>query len=290
VPVNQESRVRPYTVHVYVPGGAPHGLRVVSKSNWVGVGLVCPRAVLPEVKHLDEFSRTGVYLLLGPSGEGEGQSVYIGQADPLRARLERHYTDEDFWTRLVAFVSREDVLHRAHAQHLEARLIQQAREARRAVVENRNSPREPGLSEPDREEVESFLADMLSVLSVLEVTAFEPAPARTAAEHLLFLTSAAIVARGYESPQGFIVTEGSQASIQESEVAVAWLSARRADLLARGVLVDRGEYLEFTQDQVFPSPSTAGGVVLGREVNGRTGWRDAQGRTLRQIQEAEGSV
>ncbi len=290
MPVDLESRPRPYTVHVYVPGGASHGLRLVSKSNWVGLGLMCPRAVFPEVRQVEALARTGVYLLLGPSADGEGQTVYIGQADPLRARLERHYTDEDFWTRLVAFVSRDDLLNRAHVQHLEARLIQTAREARRAVVENRNSPREPGLSEPEREEAESFLADMLSVLSVLEVTAFEPAPARTAAEHLLSLTSAGIVARGYESPQGFIVTAGSQASTQESEVAVAWLSARRADLLARGVLVDRGEYLEFTQDQVFPSPSTAGGVVLGREVNGRMAWRDSQGRTLRQIQEAESSA
>ena len=53
------------------------------------------------------------------------------------------------------------------------------------------------------------------------------------------------------------------------------------------VLEAQGEMLVFAQDYVFSSPSTAGGLVLGQEVNGRTAWKDEQGRTLREIQEAE---
>jgi len=40
----------------------------------------------------------------------------------------------------------------------------------------------------------------------------------------------------------------------------------------------------FTQDQVFGSPSTAAGVVLGRTANGRIEWKSADGKTLKQLQ------
>jgi hypothetical protein len=43
----------------------------------------------------------------------------------------------------------------------------------------------------------------------------------------------------------------------------------------------------FAQDYVFTSPSTAAGLVLGRQANGRTEWRELTGRTLRDLQEAE---
>lgn len=37
----------------------------------------------------------------------------------------------------------------------------------------------------------------------------------------------------------------------------------------------------------FSAPSTAAAVVLGRGANGRTEWKGADGRTLKEIQEAE---
>lgn len=41
------------------------------------------------------------------------------------------------------------------------------------------------------------------------------------------------------------------------------------------------------QDYSFGSPSTAAAVVLGRSANGRIGWKAADGRTLKELQEAE---
>jgi hypothetical protein len=61
----------------------------------------------------------------------------------------------------------------------------------------------------------------------------------------------------------------------------------RADLLKNGVLVAEGAALRFKQDYVFSSPSTASDIVLGGCTNGRTQWKDAQGRTLKALQEAE---
>ena len=57
----------------------------------------------------------------------------------------------------------------------------------------------------------------------------------------------------------------------------------RDHLLGEGVLVEEGESLRFVHDHLFNSPSTAAGVVLGRNANGRLEWTDEQGRTLRDI-------
>jgi len=42
-----------------------------------------------------------------------------------------------------------------------------------------------------------------------------------------------------------------------------------------------------SQDYVFTSPSTAAAVVLGRSANGRIEWKDARGRTLKELQTQE---
>ena len=80
----------PFSRRIFVADGDSDGLRIVDKSNWIGKALVFPRALLPQVKTRPELAHTGVYLLLGPRPDGEG--------DPIRPRLESHYAQKDFWT------------------------------------------------------------------------------------------------------------------------------------------------------------------------------------------------
>lgn len=61
----------------------------------------------------------------------------------------------------------------------------------------------------------------------------------------------------------------------------------RQELIANGVLEREGDHFRFAQDYVFPAPSTAAAVVLGRSANGRVEWKDGQGRTLKALQERE---
>ncbi len=61
----------------------------------------------------------------------------------------------------------------------------------------------------------------------------------------------------------------------------------RQELISNGVLALQGGLYQFTQDYSFSAPSTAAAVVLGRSANGRIEWKAADGRTLKEIQEAE---
>ncbi len=288
-----------FSLRIFVADGDPDGLRIVEKSNWIGKALVFPRALLPQVKARPELAHTGVYLLLGPRPDGEGEMLYVGEGDPILPRLQDHQSKKDFWTRAIGFTTTTaGQLNKAHVQFLEARLIALARAAKRMPLDNANQPAEPSLSEADRADIEVFLSHMLGVLPVLGVHAFEQAPAApvsaaggqsAASPALLYCTGKGVEATGYESTQGFVVRAGSQAvsAVTASFSQMVGAAELRADLLKNGVLVAEGAALRFTQDYVFSAPSTASDIVLGGCTNGRIQWKDAQGRTLKALQEAE---
>jgi hypothetical protein len=283
----------PFSLRIFVADGDPDGLRIIEKSNWIGKALVFPRALLPQVKARPELAQTGVYLLLGPRPDGEGEMLYVGEGDPILPRLQDHQSKKDFWTRAIGFTTTTaGQLNKAHVQFLEARLIALARTAKRMPLDNANQPTEPSLSEADRADMEVFLAHMLGMLPVLGVHAFEQAASVPAGQVAPVLTckGKGVLATGYEATQGFVVKAGSQAvaeAVPSMAQHVRGMYDVRQELIANGVLALEAGLYRFTQDYSFSSPSTAAAVVLGRSANGRIEWKDAQGRTLKALQEAE---
>lgn len=271
---------------MFLPDGTADGVRILTKSNWIGCGVVCPRALLPEAKGREEFGRPGVYVLVGPAEEGDLPTIYVGQGDVVRPRLESHFKEKDFWTWGVFFTASDGSLTTAHVRYLESRLVELAKEAKRAHLDNGNVPGRPALSEADQADAEGFLADLLSILPLVGLHAFEKPRRSPRRREVLHIESRGVRARGEDAAAGFVVFEGSQASANEVPSIHAYLQEARRDLVQQGVLVARDGHLVFTQDYTFSSPSTAAGVVLGRSSNGRVEWKDARGRTLKAIQEA----
>lgn len=69
------SSPKPFSLRIFVADGDPDGLRLVERSNWIGKAVVFPRALLPKVKPREEFGQTGVYMLIGPREDGEGEKI-----------------------------------------------------------------------------------------------------------------------------------------------------------------------------------------------------------------------
>jgi uncharacterized protein with ParB-like and HNH nuclease domain len=103
----------------------------------------------------------------------------------------------------------------------------------------------------------------------------------------LTIDAKGISASGYESSSGFIVLAGSQVVRDTVPSIHQYLLVLRTNLSEKGILVPDGDQLVLREDQIFDSPSTAAGVVLGRSANGRIEWKNAQGKTLRDIQESQ---
>lgn len=280
---------RGFSVRIFLPDGDPDGIKVIEKSNWIGAGLVVPRALFGEAKARPEMERAGVYVLVGQADGGPLPEVYVGEGDPVRPRLEQHAKLKDFWTHAVAFTSKDQNLNKAHVQHLEARLVELARAAKRCVLTNGNIPQPPSLSEADTAEVEGFLDDMLLCLPTLGYGFFEATVTTPPATTILLLNAKGISASGFDAAKGFVVHAGSTAVKEDQETPSmhAFLRDLRAELVEQGVLIDRGACYELTQDYTFGSPSTAGGVLLGANASGRMLWKTKEGTTLRELQDAE---
>lgn len=275
---------RPFSITIFVPDGDPDSLRLVEKSNWTGIGVVFNRTNYKQVVIHEEFDKTGVYVLVG-SSEGSGlPTIYIGEGDPVKDRLNQHYSKKDFWDWAVFFVTKDNSLNKAHVQHLESRLLELAYTAKQCKIENTQQPLAPTLSKSQTADVESFLLDMLSIFPLLGLSVFEKTETSSKPGELLFIESKGIKATGFEAPKGFIVLKGSQVLKEEQAAIHNYMSTMRKDLLAEGVIVDAGQHHVVTQDHVFGSPSTAAGVILGRAANGRIEWKNKEGSTLKELQ------
>lgn len=276
----------PYFIRIFLSDGDPDGIRVVEKSNWNGIGLVVPRAMMVAARQRKELSKTGVYILLGPVEEAGLPTLYIGEGDPIGPRLDSHASKKDFWTVFVAFMSQSDNLNKAYVQYLEARLIEIARDAKRCHLDNINVPTKPTLSEADAAAAEGFLSEMLLCFPVIGVTAFTKASAVVPVAREFHLSSSrGVKAVGAEVGEGFAVRAGALAAADSGNACPEHVLHIRAELLSNGVFVTDGALLRLQQDYVFSSPSSAASVLLGRSANGRTEWKTAKGRTLKEVQE-----
>lgn len=278
---------RGFSIRIFLADGEPDGLKIIEKSNWTGCGVVCPRPIFSDARGRREFTRTGVYILVGPSGKSDLPQIYIGEGDPIRPRLEQHASKKDFWTTVIFFTSKDENLNKAHVQFLEARLIELASEAKRCDLENSNKPQLPSLSEADSAEVEGFLDEMLLCFPVLGLSIFEKPSQRAPQAKQFAIAAKGIKASGYETPQGFVVLNGSEAVAEEVPSIHSYLVEMRKSLLESGILKRENGRCLFTQDYLFNSPSTAAGVVLARSSNGRVEWQTKDGRSLKAVQEAE---
>jgi hypothetical protein len=276
------------TIKIFLVNGDPKKLRTAELSNWSGKAVAGPRSEFEGVVGREEAQQSGIYFLTGTDPETGKPAIYIGEAESIKDRIKSHL-NRDFWNQIVFFVSKDENLTKAHIRFLEGRLIEQAREAKRAVVTNGQASGSK-LPESDREDMEVFLEKMHQLLPVLGVELLVPTASKSegaTGRRELRCQLKGLQARGYLVPNGFLVLKGSEAVKTERPSTAKWPqpSILRAKLLEEGTLSERPDRLIFQTDVEFSSPSAAASVISGGSANGLTTWKDSGGRTLKEIQE-----
>ena len=289
---------RGFTVKIHLARGRPDGLRFVEKANWTGICVACPRESYADARNSPEFERGGIYVLLGEADNGV--RLYVGEADLLSRRIDQHVKEKEFWDRLVAFTTRDNSHNKAHLLYLEARLLNLAQTANQAELDNTQFPSPPELGR-DREDLEAFLDDVRLLLPLVGVGEFAPLDERTddgvlvppapvsapADAVALTLDMGDVRADGVLLPDDrVVVRQGSTARINETPLCQLTYQRLRQRLRDEGVLTVAadGQRLSFVRDHTFNSPSAAAAVVIGHGVNGRAMWRDAEGRSINDLQ------
>src|SRR5277367_2802777 len=158
----------PFTIRIFVPDGDPEGIRTIDRMNWTGLGIFFPREKWSEARERKDFGNAGVYILVGDSESDEADpenpnspanlpTIYVGEGDGIRDRIDSHYANKDFWSWGIVFVSTNRGLNKAHVQWLEYALVKRAKEIGQCKLDNGNTPQEPALTESEKADTRGFL-------------------------------------------------------------------------------------------------------------------------------------
>ena len=277
------------TIKLYLPYGDAKRLRVGEISNWTGKALAAPRTELDELLDREETERAGIYFLFDSDPESGGALAYIGEAEIIRDRLKQHKV-KDFWNAVVVFMSKDEHLTKAHIRYLESRLLQEAKQVNRYRLENSNTSN-PKLPESDREDMEVFLSRIRQVLPVLGSDLLTPISGslkNTKPQKELLCKNKGAIARGRRTEGGFVVFKDSTAVVVErpsAETQHPFVVALRKKLVQDGTFAKKDDFFVFTKDTEFDSPSAAAAVIHGGGTNGLTAWKDASGKSLKELEE-----
>ncbi len=270
------------TLELFFINGKPDGMLTAEVFNWTGHFLVAPRTQLREALGRKEAKHTGVYILLG-NKDGE-PFAYVGEGEDISERIRNHDKDKEWWEKAILVTSSANNLNKAHIKYLEARLISEARAAKKIKLENGTTPEPRGLTEAARTNMEVFLDYALMVLPALNVDYFANSVRSAAGRDtlqsdvpLFELQSKKhnIRAKARLANNEFIVEKGSHARCKW-EGSLDWdvgYQKLHGALIENKILesegIGAGERRIFDVDYAFSSPSAAAAVVLGRPAGSR---------------------
>jgi hypothetical protein len=226
--------------------------------------------------------------LTGADPRSGSPQAYIGEAEIIRDRLRQHKARE-FWVSAIVFVSKDENLTKAHVRYLESRLLAEAIQVGRLMLEQ-NQAGGSKLPESDRGDMDVFLSRIRQLLPVLGSDLLIPIAQPAAKQQsggTLFCRMKGAEGRGHRTPDGFVVLQGSTAVLQERQSAKRspYVIALREKCIADGALVQKDGFYLFTKDVEFSSPSAAASVIEGGSANGLIEWRTEDGRVLKQLDE-----
>lgn len=270
------------TIRIFLLDGTPTGVKIAEIGNRTIKGIVIPRNKLKIIKNRPDIVQPSVYFLIGESEETGEIKVYVGEAENLYKRLITHDNTKEFWHTVLAFISKDQNLTKAHVKFLESKCIEILKKTNRCEVTNSSESSEPTLPEMDTAEMIEFIEDLQVLSSTLGFPIFTEIP-KVKEEEIYLCKGKGVEAKGALIDEGFVVFKNSQATSHEAKTIGKWLSKVRKNLIERNVIIRDGNNYIFTKDYIFGSPSTAAGVILGCRVNGWLHWRDKKGRTLDEI-------
>lgn len=271
------------TIKIFLIDGDPNGRMSCELSNWTGKAYKIPRIKIKDCIDRKDLISTGVYLLLGKN-ENNKDLVYIGEAENVFTRLNQHLASKDFWNESIVFISKDENLNKAHIKYLENRLHEIATTTNRYLLENNCIPTQSSISESDRAEMEEFLNNILLLVNTLGHKVFEDKREQSSTnkeKELLYINATrGCEAVGEQTSEGFLVLKGSIVADSITPSLSNSFKIFREDLFKKEIIKDN----QFTEDFIFSSPSYAAAIVMGRNANGLTEWKTADGRILKSLE------
>ncbi len=271
------------TIQIFLPDGNPRGIKIADITSRTVQTLLIPRSSLDEVAKRDEIQNVGIYFLIGATEEGAKPILYIGEAENCLVRLKQHNQKKEFWNLALVAISKTQFFTKSHIKYLEWYCYESAKKADRYTLDNNQNPSKPYIPEP----VEADLMDNFDTIKILVSTLgyplFDSITKPKQKKDILICKGKDALAQGEYTEDGVVVFAGSTANVGESRSVQAWITEKRNKLIEQGILKLKDNVYFFTSNYIFPSPSAASAVVLGRSANGWIEWKYQDGKTLDEV-------
>lgn len=292
---------RSKNINMFLMDGEVTGKIKCTLSNWTGVIYKIPRIQLVDLKSRDEMKQSGIYFLFGRDEDKQKDMIYIGQAttrkngEGVLLRIQEHTRDThaDYFNDVIILTTQNNSFGPTEISYLENKFTQLAKEAGRYIVKNGNDPNPGNVTEEKESELVEIIENTLIIIGTLGYRVFVPMTKKVSQDltdnHSTYLylkrktkkSNKVIEATCERTTEGFVVLEGSQVEIMDSPSLPASLKEIRQNLIASQVIQDG----VLTEKQLFSSPSYAAAFLLGMQTNGRTDWKNQDGRTLKELEE-----
>jgi hypothetical protein len=275
---------RPQTIQIFLPDGNPRGVRIAEITNRTVKAILFPRNQFDQVLARKELSNVGFYFLFGESETGK-PLVYIGEAEECAVRLSQHQRSKDFWNYGIVIISKINAFTKTHVKFLEHNSIKIAQEVNRWQLENGVNSNMPFVTESMEADLLDCFETTKILLSTLGFPLFDSIARNKnrTSEDIYKIKNKDALAEGALIAEGFVVYKGSKAVKDILPSCHKYMIDLRNKLIDSGTLSLNGNVYVFTEDYIFSSPSTAGGVISGRPTNGWTQWKNYQNKTLDEI-------
>lgn len=267
--------------------------------------LMLPRTQLDAVLANDMVTvlpQRGVYVLYGQ------QHIYVGKTNQGLDRIKQHDRSKDFWQVAVLFLSAafdEEII-----AGLEAETIAHMQQHSQFVLENKQIPQHQYAHKQTEINVKEWLLQLQNVLGFLARNPVALAQTQMAAmpadnkqkegvQGQVAQQQSQVNLSTAEPEQVFTLRSGDARMVQLPDERVMLLRGAKINvnsthasiiastknlyemLLKHGLISkDTGELL---CDMTFSCASAAGRFVLGRACSGLEEWRDAQGRSFKEV-------
>ena len=272
-------------------------------ANWTGLAYKIPRDYFAQSDSIKETKNNGIYFMIGVDEESDQPAVYVGQArqrsngQGLLGRIIEPHNSITYWKEAILLTTRDDYFGPTELCYLEHKLYKIAKEAKRYLVTNGNTPSIGNPTEEKQCELDEFIEYAKLVISAIgykflipivpemikrkmsvqDVGVKEQQESDGIGPHIFKMSYNGANATAALTDDGVVLLQGSSINEAMTNTCPETVKKNRelyADKIIDGVL---------QEDVLFKSPSGAATFVAGAHVNGKTYWQSENGKTIGEL-------
>ena len=279
--------MRGTTVQIFLPSDEQKGIKIAFLTISNVQATLIPRPLLKNIDKYEELFGTGLYFLFG-----EGNQVYVGEAENINSRLYQHNREKDWWTHVIVITNNSinNPLTKTDVKYLEGLCFRELKDKGEFITEQ-TVPAIAKMSRFREADMQTIFKNIRMFTSILGYPLFNELDATTIKdEDMIFhIDKQGKSGRGIYSPEGFTLLKGAHVASEILSNNSSGSLQKAKDLIVQyaeqGLMIldDNGVTYVTLRDLNFESPSGAATFLLGHVSNGWVDWVNDDMKTLKQI-------